>query len=128
MPDRRAELLGLTTRFVDAFNRQDLDDVMSYFAEDALYEDSRGGSHRGLDSIRAAFTPLLNGGAGRIRFDDEDFFAEANSDKVLASWVLHMNLDGDTSRMRGLDVLHFRGDKLVRKLAYCKAKTPALEN
>ena len=58
MSDRRAELIELTNQFVDAFNRQNLDDVVSFFAEDAVYEDSRGGSHTGPDAIRTAFEPL----------------------------------------------------------------------
>ena len=31
-----------------------------------------------------------------------------------------------TMLMRGLDILEFRGDKLVKKLAYCKGATPHL--
>ena len=128
MPDRRAELIDLTNRFVDAFNRQSLDDVVSFFADDAIYEDSRGGSHQGKDAIRAAFTTLVTGGMGKIRFDDEDFFAEVESDKVMASWTLNMEVDGKAVKLRGLDLLHFNGDKLVKKLAYCKAATPALKD
>ena len=37
--DRRAELDDLSSRFVGAFNRQNLDDIMSYFAESAVYEE-----------------------------------------------------------------------------------------
>ncbi len=127
MSDRRAELLDLTNRFVDAFNRQNLDDVVAFFAEDAVYEDSRGGSHQGPEAIRAAFTPLLGGTMGKIKFDDEDFFAEVESDKVMASWTLNMEVEGKPVKMRGLDLLHFRGDRLVRKMAYCKAKAPAFQ-
>ena len=47
MSDRRAELVELTTRFVDAFNRQDLDDVVGFFSEDAdLRGQPRRLSHR----------------------------------------------------------------------------------
>lgn len=126
MANRRAELISLTNQFVDAFNRQNLDDVVSFFAEDAIYEDSRGGAHQGKDAIRAAFTTLVTGGMGKIKFDDEDFFAEVESDKVMASWTLNMEVDGKPVKLRGLDLLHFKGDKLTRKMAYCKAATPAL--
>ena len=40
--DRREELDDLATEFVGAFNRQNLDDLMSYFAPDAVYEDPYG--------------------------------------------------------------------------------------
>ena len=127
MSDRRTELMQLTNRFVEAFNRQDLDAVMRFFSDDAVYEDSRGGSHTGRAAIRAAFEPLLNGGRGRIRFDDEDFFAEVEAGKVMASWRLHMEIDGRPVSMRGLDLLHFEGERLVRKLAYCKSASPTLD-
>jgi len=126
MSNRAAELKDLTTRFVDAFNQQDLDSVVSFFAEDAVYEDSSGGSHCGPAAIRAAFAPLLAGDPGKIRFDGEDYFAEVENNKVMTSWTLAMKSKDKTMLMRGLDILEFRGDKLVRKLAYCKAATPHL--
>ena len=127
MSDRRAELIDLTNRFVEAFNRQDLDAVAGFFAEDAVYEDSRGGRHEGVPAIRAAFAPLLGGAMGEIRFEEEDFFAEPESGKVMASWRLAMTVEGKRVVVRGLDLLHFRGDQLVKKLAYMKAKAPAYE-
>ncbi len=127
MANRRTELEDLTKQFVDAFNRQDIDGVASFFAEDAVYEDSNGGSHTGPAAIREAFVPLVCGDRGTIRFDDEDFFAEPETDKVMASWTLNMEFDGKPVKLRGLDLLHFRGDKLVRKMAYCKAAAPKLD-
>lgn len=127
MTSRRKELETLTKQFVDAFNRQDIDGVASFFAEDAVYEDSSGGSHVGPAAIREAFVPLVCGGRGKIQFDDEDFFAEPEADKVMASWTLNMEIDGKPVKMRGLDLLHFRDDKLIRKMAYCKAAKPQLD-
>ena len=63
--------------------------------------------------------------AGR-RFEDADFFAEPESDKVMASWTLHMEVEGKPVKLRGLDIFQFRGDKLIRKLAYCKAAKPQI--
>ena len=45
----------------------------------------------------------------------------------MASWRLHMEVDGKQASMRGLDLLHFKGDRLVRKLAYCKSASPTLD-
>jgi len=126
MTDRRKELEKLTADFVDCFNRQDIDGIAAFFAEDGVYEDSKGGSHTGPAAIREAFVPLVCGGRGKISFDDEDFFAEPETDKVMASWTLNMEVDGKPVKMRGLDLLHFRGDKLVRKMAYCKSAAPHL--
>ncbi len=127
MSDRRQELLNMTDKFVDAFNRMSLDDVVATFAEDGIYEDSTGGRHVGHDAIRAAFTPLIGGAKGLIRFDGEDVFVEADSGKVLASWRLNLDNDGNVSVIRGLDVLQFRGDKLIKKMAYMKVDKPHIE-
>ena len=127
MTDRKQELLTLTDQFVDAFNRMNLDDVVSFFSENAVYEDSSGGRHVGHEAIRTAFEPLVGGSRGRIRFDGEDVFAEVETGKVLASWRLNLDKDGDVSVIRGIDVLEFEGNKLAKKLAYMKVDKPHLE-
>ena len=118
-PSRRAELDDLATRFVDAFNRQDIDDVMSFFAENAVYEDAYGDSHASLADIRTAFEPVLDGRLGRIHFGADDRFIDADAGKVMDSWRLKMHIGTDKERtLRGLDLLHFDGGKLVRKITY----------
>ena len=128
MTDRRDELIQLTNDFVDAFNRMNLDEVVSFFAEDGIYEDSTGGRHIGHDAIRTAFEPLVGGSRGSIRFDGEDVFVETDTGKVLASWRLNLDKDGEVSVIRGIDILEFEADKLKKKMAYMKADKPHLEN
>lgn len=127
MADRREELQKLTAAFVDAFNRQSIDDVVGFFSEDAIYEDSKGDTHVGPVAIRTAFTPLVCGDRGKISFDEEDYFAEVETDKVMTSWTLTMEIDGKPMKMRGMDILRFNGDKLVQKSAYCKSPAPRLD-
>ena len=115
MTARRQELLTLTDQLVDAFNRMDLDDVVAFFSEDGVYEDSTGGRHIGHAAIRAAFEPLVGGSRGKIHFDGEDGFAETDSGKVLASWRLTLDRDGEISVIRGIDILEFKEDKLKKK-------------
>ena len=128
MTDRRDELISLTNEFVDAFNRMNLDDVVAFFAEDGIYEDSAGGRHIGHDAIRSAFEPLVGGSRGKIRFDGEDVFVETDTGKVLASWRLNLDKDGEISVIRGIDVLEFADNKLKKKMAYMKVDKPHLEN
>jgi ketosteroid isomerase-like protein len=127
MSNRRDDLIRLTEEFVDAFNRMNLDDVVNFFATDGVYEDSTGGRHVGHEAIRTAFEPLVGGSRGKIRFDGEDIFVEAESGKVLASWRLNLDKDGSISVIRGIDILEFTGDKLKRKGAYMKVDKPHLE-
>ena len=128
MTDRRDELIQLTNDFVDAFNRMNLDDVVSFFAQDGIYEASTGGRHIGHDAIRTAFEPLVGGSRGSIRFDGEDVFVETDTGKVLASWRLNLDKAGEVSIIRGIDILEFEAGKLKKKMAYMKADKPHLEN
>jgi ketosteroid isomerase-like protein len=117
--DRRAELSDLATRFVDALNRRDIDDVMSFFAASAVYEDAYGDRHEGLSAIRTAFEPVLDGRLGDIQFGADDRFIDADDGKVMDSWRLRMHIgEGKERTLRGLDLLHLEGNKLVRKITY----------
>lgn len=117
----RAELSDLVDRFVDAFNRQNMEDVMSFFAEQAVYKDSSGKTHQGKAAISKAFVPVLDGSIGDILFDGEDRFIDEETGKVMDSWTLHMFRGEGAEKertMMGLDLLHFEEGKLVRKITY----------
>lgn len=120
----RDELVKTTKRFLDAFNREDLDAVMEYFADDGIYDEFNGRRNVGKPAIRAAFVPQFTGAYGTMRFLDEDLFADAATGKVMASWRCTLSVHGQPTSWRGLDLLHFAGGKLVQKLTYAKAKVP----
>ena len=67
---QRAHLVDLARHFVDAFNRNDLDSVMSFFADDAIYDEFNGKRNVGRTAIRAAFEPQFNGAYGKMQFLD----------------------------------------------------------
>jgi uncharacterized protein (TIGR02246 family) len=117
----RSELSDLVDRFVDAFNRQNMEDVMSFFAEQAVYKDASGKTHEGKAAISKAFEPVLDGSIGNILFDGEDRFIDEETGKVMDSWTLHMFRGEGAEKervMMGLDLLHFEKGKLVRKITY----------
>jgi len=124
MSDRRAELTRLVEAFTACFNRNDLDGLMTFFADDAVYEEVNGPVNHGSAAIRRAFEPLFSGGFGQVRFIPRDFFVDVDADKVMASWDCHLVMDGQPKVLEGLDLYHFAGDRIVRKLAYCKARQP----
>ena len=64
---------------------------------------------------------------GKFRFDGEDLFVDAEAGKVMTSWRLSLEADGESTAIRGLDCLAFKGDKLVRKHAYWKSNAPYFE-
>lgn len=124
----RERLARLTEAFVDAFNRNDLEAVMSYFADDAVYDEFNGTANAGVEAIRRAFTPQFTGAFGEMKFLDEDLFIDAETGKVMASWVCTLEVKGQPTSWRGLDLLHWQGDRLTRKLTYAKAKVPLFES
>lgn len=122
---RRDELAELTAGFLDAFNINDLDAMMSYFAADgAVYDEFNATESHGLDAIRAAFAPQFSGAFGQMKFIDEDLFIDEATGKVMASWVCELEVKGNPTRWRGLDLIHWEGDKVAKKLTYAKTKAP----
>jgi uncharacterized protein (TIGR02246 family) len=81
-PDR-TQLGELTRRFTDAFNREDLDEVMSFFTEGAIYAEFNGKVNRGKEAIRLAFEPQFQGAFGRIRFHEQGLFVDEEEAKAL---------------------------------------------
>jgi ketosteroid isomerase-like protein len=118
----RATLTQATQRFVEANNAVNLEVVMAFFSDDAVYEDIYGGSHIGKVEIRQALAPFFDGSFGKIEYVGEDLFVDADSSKIMIRWRCDMHLNGVSTSLRGLDLLHFREGKIIAKLAYSKAK------
>ena len=128
MSTARQHLDELTQQFMTAFNTNDLDTLFSFFTEDAVYDEFNGTRNHGKEAIRAAFTPQFTGQFGQMQFLDDDLFIDADTGKVMASWRCTLAVKGQPTSWRGLDLLHFQGEKLVRKLTYAKAKSPLFED
>ena len=123
----RARLEDVVLRFTDAFNQNDLDGVMSFMAEDAVYEEFTGVITRGHAAIRAAFGPQFRGDFGKMRFDSEDLFVDAEAGKALIRWVCRLETKREPGGWRGLDILHVKDGRVTHKLTYAKAKVPLIE-
>ena len=122
--ESRHALEKLVVDFTEAFNREDIDEVMSYFIEDTIYDEFNGILHEGQVAIRKAFESQFSGSFGRMRFHTEDMFLDVEAGKAMIRWVLTMEEPERSGAYRGLDLLHFEQEKLVEKHTYCKAKIP----
>jgi len=127
------------TKFLDAFNTNDLDRVMTFFSEEAVYEPGDGKTHRGKAEIRAAFEPQFNGAFGAMRFDEHDRLIDAENRKAALRWVSRHDMSQAKSRglvmtlmqmiarlflgkrfgWQGVDVFHFDANgKIKGKFTY----------
>jgi ketosteroid isomerase-like protein len=123
----RKRLEQLVIDFTDAFNRDDLDGVMSYLADDAVYDEFTGTTNRGHDAIRAAFVPQFRGDFGKLRFHTEDLFVDPVAQKALIRWLCTLETKRGPAGWRGLDILHFENGRIKEKLTYAKAHVPLLK-
>lgn len=122
----REKLAKLVVDFTDAFNRDDLDGVMSFMADDAIYDEFNGTVNRGAVAIRAAFVPQFRGDYGKLRFHTEDLFVDAEAGKALIRWRCTLGTKRGPAAWRGLDILHIVNGRITEKLTYAKATVPLL--
>src|SRR5579862_7077155 len=121
MSMERAKLIDLTRRFTDAFNRNDLDTVMGFFAEDGVYDEFNGKRNRGKAALRAAFEPQFTGAFGKMECLEDDIFVDAENGSAMISWRCVLSIKGQPTSWRGLDMLRFVGERVVSKRTYAKA-------
>jgi len=134
-----AQIKDTITKFTDAFNVNDLDRVMTFFSDDAVYEPGDGRTHRGKAEIRVAFEPQFNGAYGALRFDMHDLVIDVDNRKAVSRWVCRHDISQAKSRglvmtfkemiarlflgkrfgWQGLDVFHFDANgKIKGKFTY----------
>ena len=121
------DLVDLVISFTDAFNRNELEAVMSFFSDDAVYDEFNGSRSRGTAAIRAALVPQFRGDHGRIYFHTEDVFADADSGKAVIRWRCTLEGGPIDGSWRGLDILHVDAGRITHKLTYAKADVPRIE-
>jgi ketosteroid isomerase-like protein len=117
MDTATTETLATIERFNDAFNRHDVDAVMSLMTDDVRFENTSpppdGEQHVGQAAVRT-FWERFFAGSPRAHFEAEDIFA--SGDRCTVRWRYSW---GDGS-IRGVDVFRVKDGKVAEKLSYVK--------
>ena len=124
MLSSRSEIKSKLIKWNQAWDRHDLEGVMQLFHEDVLFENWTGAKIRGRDSLEKAWAPWFENHGG-FRFTEEDTFIDEAEQKVLYRWQLdwpssEKGFEGRPESRRGVDVLHFKDGKIIKKLTYSK--------
>jgi ketosteroid isomerase-like protein len=109
--------------FLEAFNRHDLDSIMSYFAEDSVFYMPRGAGPRGdqyvgREQVRAGLAKRFEGIPDVHYGDDRHWIC---GDLGVSEWTLTgTSISGQRIEVRGVDLLEFAEGKVVRKDSFWK--------
>jgi ketosteroid isomerase-like protein len=106
-----------------AFNSRDVERIVSFFTEDAVFCLARGPEPVGRTlSGKAAIRTALSNRFKQIpdmRWDHEDYVIMG--DRALSVWTVRgRGADGEELYYQGCDIYTFRGDKIVHKNTFWK--------
>ena len=110
----------------DAFNANDIDAVMSFFAEDAIFDHAAGPDVNGVriagaEAIRKAFSGLFDN-VNSVHWTTLD--ARIAGDKAYCEYLrVAEPKSGDRQEFHSVDVLTFRNELIVHKDTYYKLRT-----
>ncbi|HSK27963.1 MAG TPA: nuclear transport factor 2 family protein [Jiangellales bacterium] len=115
MPTGDAEVL---TRLLAAFNAHDLDQIMSFFADDCVLETPRGehpwGTRfEGPTAVRAGLAQRFRGLPDVRYSEDEHWVCDGRG---VSRWLLTgTTTDGEQVRVRGCDLFDLHDDGRIRR-------------
>jgi ketosteroid isomerase-like protein len=115
--------VGVLKAFLDAFNRHDIDEIMTFFGDHPVFDFPRGhhawGSRaEGREEVRRLLATRFEGIPDVHYGDDRHFVCGSRG---VSEWLLTgTTRDGKAIRVRGCDLFEFEGAKIVRKDSYWK--------
>jgi steroid delta-isomerase-like uncharacterized protein len=110
---------------LDAFNRHDLDAIMSHFSDDAVFDSPRGPEpigtrYVGAAAVRAGLAKRF-AGIPDVHYGDDVHFVSEDGRRGVSEWTLSgTTTDGDRLEVRGCDLWTFEDGRIVRKDSFWK--------
>jgi len=120
------EAVRMLQAIATAFDEHDLDAIMAYFADDAVFEGPRGTEpwgtrFEGRDAVREAFAARF-AGIPDIRYRDDDHFVDG--DRGASEWTLSgTTTSGERIEVRGCDLWTLRDGQVLKKDSFWKIRT-----
>lgn len=110
-------MYGFVYDFVGAWNRHDVDELTTLYADDALYEDLRlGVTLHGGAAIGTHLRGVFAGSCDAVvALGTEPL---AGGDRAYFEWLTAANCDGQTQELRGVSVMLFEDGRIVRQTDY----------
>jgi ketosteroid isomerase-like protein len=120
----RKEIEVSLRKWNQAWSNYDLEGVMELFHDEIVFDNWTGGRAKGKEALRKAWTDWFANHGG-FRFTEEETFIDEVQQKVLYRWRLdwpsfEKGYEGRPETRRGVDVMHFKDGKIIRKLSYSK--------
>ena len=108
-------------RFNEAFNRHDVDTIMSWMTDDCVFENTRpapdGTRITGQSAVRAFWVEFFRR-SPQAHFDTEELIV--SEDRCVVRWNYRWVRDGVSGHVRGVDLFRVRDGKVAEKLSYVK--------
>jgi steroid delta-isomerase-like uncharacterized protein len=113
--------------FADAWNRHDIDGLMSFMTEDCVFEASAGPDvygtrYAGREAVRAGFAEVW------VTFPDAHWGNARHfvrGDRGVSEWTFTgTRADGTRVEVNGCDLFIFQGGKIALKNSYRKNRPP----
>jgi ketosteroid isomerase-like protein len=111
----------------DAFNRHDLDAIMAFFTDDAIFESPRGPDpwgqrFEGKAAVREGLAKRF-AGIPDVHYGDDNHFVAG--DRGASEWTLSgTTADGARLEVRGCDLWTFRDGLVTKKDSFWKLVEP----
>ncbi len=120
---KEVDQIDVLRKFLDAFNRHDLDDIMEFFVDDCTFDLPRGTEPWGTRFVGKA--KVREGLATRFAGIPDVHYGEDThwvcGDRGASEWLLTgTKKSGEHVAVRGCDLFEFRNGKIVRKDSYWK--------
>lgn len=113
--------------FADAWNRHDVESLMTFMTDDCVFEASAGpqvcgASYAGRQAVKAAFAEVWQTYADAQWRTPRHFVC---GDRGVSEWTFTgTRADGTRVEVHGCDVFTFRDDKIALKNSYRKNRPP----